>query len=96
MFVSFSIHSFSLHFCFLLDFFDFCASGNHSCRPNAEVKFPNNNFTLHVVALRDIQPGEEICISYLEECMLSSSKNHRNEYLRFVRDSVRFFASTRM
>lgn len=33
-------------------------SGNHSCVPNAETTFPENNFLLHVTALEDIKPGE--------------------------------------
>ena len=33
-------------------------SGNHSCIPNAEAAFPDNNFLLHLSALSDVQPGE--------------------------------------
>uniref|UniRef100_A0A182NSN7 SET domain-containing protein n=1 Tax=Anopheles dirus TaxID=7168 RepID=A0A182NSN7_9DIPT len=40
---------------------------NHSCAPNAETVFPNSNHVLALRATRDIQPGEEICISYLDE-----------------------------
>lgn len=36
----------------------FCDLGNHSCVPNAETSFPENNFLLHVTALEDIKPGE--------------------------------------
>lgn len=32
--------------------------GNHSCIPNAEVSFPNNNFLLQLSTLSDISPGE--------------------------------------
>lgn len=32
--------------------------GNHSCIPNAEASFPDNNFLLQLSALRDISPGE--------------------------------------
>ena len=35
-----------------------CDPGNHSCVPNAETSFPENNFLLHVTALEDIKPGE--------------------------------------
>ena len=31
---------------------------NHSCEPNAEVTFPNNNNTLAVKALQDITSGQ--------------------------------------
>lgn len=33
-------------------------AGNHSCMPNAEASFPDNNFLLHLNALSDISPGE--------------------------------------
>jgi len=39
---------------------------NHSCEPNAEIRFPYNDFRLQVVALRDISPGEEVVIDYLQ------------------------------
>lgn len=39
---------------------------NHSCVPNASVDFSSNN-TGVVTATREILPGEEICISYIEE-----------------------------
>ena len=32
--------------------------GNHSCIPNAETSFPENNFLLHLTALEDIEAGE--------------------------------------
>jgi len=55
---------------------------NHSCQPNAEVAFPHNNFTLVVKALTDIKAGEEIQISYLDECQLERSRHSRQKYLR--------------
>lgn len=54
---------------------------NHSCDPNAEVTFPNNNDTLVLVATRDIEAGEEICISYLEECQRDRSRHSRRKQL---------------
>lgn len=54
---------------------------NHSCNPNAEIRFPYSNNILQVVALRAIQPGEEICISYLDECQLHRSRHSRQKYL---------------
>ncbi|XP_046823787.1 histone-lysine N-trimethyltransferase SMYD5 isoform X1 [Vespa velutina] len=45
---------------------------NHSCLSNADVEFPYSNNVLVLKATRDIQPGEEICISYLEDCELRS------------------------
>ena len=35
-----------------------CVLGNHSCCPNAEVTFPDNNFVLAVKALSQIKSGE--------------------------------------
>lgn len=54
----------------------------HSCRPNAEATFPHNDHTLSLVALRDIRPGEEITVSYIDECSLSRSRHSRIKILR--------------
>lgn len=54
---------------------------NHSCRPNAEARFPYSNYIVAIAATRDIQPGEEICISYLDECFLERSRHTRQKYL---------------
>lgn len=54
---------------------------NHSCLPNATVEFPYSNSVLVLRATRDIQPGEEICISYLSECDLERSRHSRQNYL---------------
>uniref|UniRef100_A0A8D0HB95 Protein-lysine N-trimethyltransferase SMYD5 n=1 Tax=Sphenodon punctatus TaxID=8508 RepID=A0A8D0HB95_SPHPU len=56
--------------------------GNHSCIPNAETSFPDNNFLLHLTALEDIKPGEEICISYLDCCQRDRSRHSRHKILR--------------
>uniref|UniRef100_A0A8C6KAV2 Protein-lysine N-trimethyltransferase SMYD5 n=1 Tax=Nothobranchius furzeri TaxID=105023 RepID=A0A8C6KAV2_NOTFU len=58
------------------------SSCNHSCIPNAEASFPDNNFLLHLSALSDISPGEEICISYLECCQRDRSRHSRHKILR--------------
>ncbi|KAJ8888010.1 hypothetical protein PR048_007495 [Dryococelus australis] len=55
---------------------------NHSCRPNVEVTFPHNSSRLVVVATQDILPGEEVCISYLDECVLARSRHSRHRLLR--------------
>lgn len=55
---------------------------NHSCNPNAEIRFPYSNNVLQVVALREISMGEEICISYLDECQLNRSRHSRQKYLQ--------------
>ncbi|KAK6493422.1 SET and MYND domain-containing protein 5 [Huso huso] len=58
------------------------SSCNHSCIPNAEASFPENNFLLHLTALSDIKPGEEICISYLDCCQRDRSRHSRHKILR--------------
>lgn len=55
---------------------------NHSCRPNAEIRFPYSNNLLQVVALRDITADEEICISYLDECQINRSRHSRQRRLQ--------------
>ena len=45
---------------------------NHSCAPNAEITFKDNNNTLTLIATGEILPGEEILISYLDECQLGT------------------------
>ena len=54
---------------------------NHSCDPNSESRFPNNNFVLNLVATRDIAKDEEILISYLDECRLERSRHSRQKAL---------------
>lgn len=58
------------------------SKANHSCIPNAENCFKNSNHVLHLVANRDIECGEEICISYLDDCLLSRSRHSRQKELR--------------
>ncbi|XP_051894558.1 histone-lysine N-trimethyltransferase SMYD5 isoform X1 [Pristis pectinata] len=55
---------------------------NHSCIPNAETTFPENNFLLHLTALQDILAGEEICITYLDCCQRERSRHSRHRILR--------------
>lgn len=55
---------------------------NHSCKPNAEIRFPFSNHVMQIAALRDIGVDEEICISYLDECQLRRSRHYRQKYLR--------------
>ncbi|CAH1374065.1 hypothetical protein MTP99_015441 [Tenebrio molitor] len=54
---------------------------NHSCVPNAEPTYLHNNNKLSLVAVRDVQEGEEICISYLDECNLQRSRHSRRKEL---------------
>uniref|UniRef100_A0A8C9VZC9 Protein-lysine N-trimethyltransferase SMYD5 n=1 Tax=Scleropages formosus TaxID=113540 RepID=A0A8C9VZC9_SCLFO len=66
------------------------SSCNHSCVPNAEASFPENNFLLHLTALSDISPGEEICISYLDCCQRDRSRHSR---LKILRENYLFVCS---
>ena len=45
------------------------------------VEFPFNNHELVVNAQKDISAGEEILISYLNECELERSRHSRNKML---------------
>ncbi|KOB70030.1 SET and MYND domain-containing protein 5, partial [Operophtera brumata] len=40
---------------------------NHNCAPNAECSFPLGNHRLQLKASTRVAPGDEICISYLDE-----------------------------
>ncbi len=50
---------------------------NHSCLPNAVVEFPFNSHELVVNAKKAIAPGEQIVISYLDECAVERSRHSR-------------------
>ena len=64
---------------------------NHSCKPNAQIAFNHNNHLLSIVALEDLSPGEEVLISYLDECELSRSRHSRQKALRFEFEYSTFF-----
>jgi hypothetical protein len=51
----------------LMSLFPSIARLNHMCVPNAQANLHPLTSRLNVHALRDIPPGEEICISYLDE-----------------------------
>lgn len=55
---------------------------NHSCDPNCTATFPFSNHTLVLVASKDLHEGEEIFISYLDECALSRSRHSRRKILQ--------------
>lgn len=50
---------------------------NHSCTPNVHSHFRASSGADFVYALRDIQPGEEIEISYLDLTMPRARRQHR-------------------
>ncbi|KAI0434776.1 hypothetical protein F5Y09DRAFT_295603 [Xylaria sp. FL1042] len=47
---------------------------NHSCRPNCAYFFDSNTFSQKVVAVRDIQPREELSVAYIDPIMLRSER----------------------
>lgn len=59
------------------------SSINHSCFPNAASVF-NGNHILKLVAVRIIEPGDEINISYIAPCELEHSRHTRQKYLQYV------------
>lgn len=69
---------------------------NHSCVPNAVVRFDRGNTDLRLVTLRAIAAGEEITISYIDEND-SADLEERRAALRdygFVCDCAKCTAST--
>jgi hypothetical protein len=54
---------------------------NHSCDPNVSVSFPYNDGTVVLTAADDVEAGEELHISYVDEGM---SVARRREHLRFA------------
>lgn len=55
---------------------------NHSCIPNAQSSFPYSNDIVVLKAITSIQSGEEICISYLDDCQLERSRHSRQKELK--------------
>ena len=55
---------------------------NHSCEPNSMSTFPFSNHTVVLVATKDLVEGEEIFISYLDECALTRSRHSRRKFLK--------------
>lgn len=52
---------------------------NHSCVPNSVITFPSSDHTLSLIALSDIKAGDEITISYLDECSVDRSRHSRQK-----------------
>ena len=42
---------------------------NHSCYPNVEWQSVNGTNTIGMVALRNIEPGDELCVSYIDQSL---------------------------
>jgi len=58
------------------------SSCNHSCKPNAMPGFPYDNSHLVMSATQDIAVGQQIFVSYLDECALERSRHSRRKVLR--------------
>ena len=56
------VHEFHL---FSLAFGPIVACMNHNCDPNVFVQYKDNK-DAHLVALRDIEPGEQLFIAYID------------------------------
>ena len=50
---------------------------NHDCKPNAEVHFFNEDHEATLLALRKIEKGEEIFITYIDDNERSDYKKRR-------------------
>ncbi|KAI1747378.1 hypothetical protein F4782DRAFT_552131 [Xylaria castorea] len=50
---------------------------NHSCRPNCAYFFDYNTFAQNVVAVRDIQPGEELSVAYIDPILPQVERRKR-------------------
>ncbi|WWC91972.1 uncharacterized protein L201_006925 [Kwoniella dendrophila CBS 6074] len=60
------------------------ALSNHSCDPNAVVVFPNGGKFMELIAIKDIQPNEEILTSYIDlSCPYSIRQRDILERYRF-------------
>ncbi|GAB1320204.1 hypothetical protein MFIFM68171_10414 [Madurella fahalii] len=47
---------------------------NHDCRPNADYRFDRDTLAQYVTALRDIFPGEEITLTYIDPEMKRAAR----------------------
>lgn len=63
----------------LMGIFTEVARINHSCRPNARLRFSENRLTMEVISYRPISAGEEILISYTP---LTLPPSDRHQFLK--------------
>ncbi|KAK4200465.1 hypothetical protein QBC40DRAFT_348630 [Triangularia verruculosa] len=50
---------------------------NHDCRPNADYYFSHDTLTQYIHAIRDIIPGEELTLSYINPVMKHKARNEK-------------------
>jgi len=62
--------------------FSIACKMNHSCQPNAIVRYARNHWyhplKLQCISISEIQKGEELCISYIDEHTIDSSSVRAN------------------
>jgi hypothetical protein len=56
---------------------------NHDCAPNAAIEFLQENNLGSMVALHDIEPEEEICITYVPNGGFGSTTESHGDYFRY-------------
>ncbi|KAK4177469.1 hypothetical protein QBC36DRAFT_327028 [Triangularia setosa] len=50
---------------------------NHDCRPNADYYFDHETLSQYIHAIRDIAPGEELTLSYINPIMKKKARNKK-------------------
>jgi SET and MYND domain-containing protein len=53
---------------------------NHSCDPNVNVAWPAGTATVKFTAARDIDPGEQLTISYINQAMPVAARQQVLEF----------------
>ncbi|KAK4212573.1 hypothetical protein QBC37DRAFT_465571 [Rhypophila decipiens] len=58
----------------LMGLFGDLARFNHACEPNTNMRFSEKTLAMTIVASRDIEPGEELTISYIDATLPSKDR----------------------
>ena len=67
--------------CFHSGFFRVCALANHSCDPNAAMKYVASQRKVVMVAVKDIHPGDAITVKYFADLEYMMGVGRRRELL---------------
>jgi hypothetical protein len=67
--------------CFHSGFFRACALLNHSCHPNAAMKFVQRDQSVHMLVVSNIKPGDAITVKYLTDADYLEGVGRRRELL---------------
>eukprot|EP01121_Diplochlamys_sp_Union-15-3_P010339 TRINITY_DN2893_c0_g1_i1.p1 TRINITY_DN2893_c0_g1~~TRINITY_DN2893_c0_g1_i1.p1 ORF type:complete len:394 (-),score=42.95 TRINITY_DN2893_c0_g1_i1:4-1185(-) len=62
--------------------FEVLSTCNHNCVPNVCVAYPFNDYTACLMAKRNIKPGEELCLCYLDRKDVEENFLTRKELLK--------------